>query len=322
MNTPMLPTSFSIALGCMCVFIVVPNSCVCLLVYMHRSLRSYTNAIVVSLAVSDVLTGAVMLPMYITVPEFADALRYIVCVIMLAGVANVCAVTLDRYLAIKRPFDYLAIMHKQFRKIMVLSWALPIVIAFIPMSFSSQSELANTIYLFMLQGFCVVVPYILVFVAYCQIFQQARNIVNRIKRESTVVSWQKDDKRIKKNQDAATETKVAKVFSVIAVSFILSWLPVIYLTSVLAAVGQTDAKLDELSPPWLQKLSLITVALGSMVNPGIYSFLKPDFRRVLQTLLRKCAKKPKQQVPEKSRMTSTVIAERLESGNVGPETNL
>lgn len=320
----MLPTSFRILLGCLCVFIVVPNTCVCLLVYMHRSLRSYTNAIVVSLAVSDILTGAVLLPMYVTVPEFADALRYIVCIIMLAGVTNVCTVTLDRYLAIKRPFDYLAIMHKQFRKIMVLSWALPIAIAFIPMSFSTQSELANTIYLFTLQGFCVVVPYILVFVAYCQIFQQARHIVNRIKRESTVLSWQKDDKSTKKKRDAATEAKVAKVFSVIAVSFILSWLPVIYLTSVLAAVGQKDSKLDELSPPWLQELSLITVALGSLVNPGIYSFLKPDFKRVLKTLLRKCTKKPKQKVPdhEKSSITSTVIRERLESGNGGPETNL
>ncbi|XP_068711755.1 adenosine receptor A2a-like [Montipora foliosa] len=317
----MLPADFRITLGCMCVPVVVTNGCVCLLVYMYRSLRSYTNGIVVSLAVSDILTGAVLLPLQITVPEFEEVSGYIVCIIMLTGVANVVAVTLDRYLAIKRPFDYLAVMQRHFIKLIVSSWAIPIAIAIIPLSFNPpQNKLAYTIYLSLLQLLCVIVPYVFVFVAYCRIFHRARTIVNRLRRESSI-SWHKDEKRTGRKNDTASEAKVAKMFSVIAVSFILSWMPVIYLTSVLAAVGKLDTVLlDQLSPSWLRELSLVTIALGSMVNPIIYCFFKPDFRRILKRVLRRYAPKRKKSGSEK--LNTTLIVEKLESGDGGPETDI
>ena len=288
----------------------------CLLVYSYTSLRTYTNGIVVSLAVSDILTGAFVLPLYIAAPTFPGT-GYFVSAIMLTGVANVCAVTLDRYLAIKKPFVYHTVMERHFWKLIVSSWALPIAISIIPLSFDSENVfLAYEIYLFLLQGLGVIVPYIFVFVAYYQIFQQARIIVSRIRRESSL-TWRAPDKR---KNDAASETKVAKMFSVIAISFILSWMPVIYLTSVLAAVENQEL-LERLSPEWLTVSSLFTIALGSMVNPVIYSFFKPDFRSILKKLLRKCkaTRKQKRQRPSLNILT---ILKRLESGEDGQETDL
>ena len=318
----LLPTSIVVILSCIFVLIVVTNSYVCLLVYMYTSLRTYTNGFVVSLAVSDILTGALLLPLYIFKSDFLGT-GYIVSAIMLTGVANVCAVTLDRYLAIKRPFIYYNVMQKHFWKLIVSSWALPIVISIIPLSFDSESTLAEEgVYLFLLGGLGVIVPYIFVFVAYYQIFQQARIIMNRIRRESSL-SWRREDssgKRTTRKNDVASETKVAKMFSVIAASFILSWMPVIYLTSVGAAVGK-DEKLDALlAPLWLMKSSLFTVALGSMVNPVIYSFFKPDFRRILKKLLRKCA--PKLDKKKRRLINVSSVVERLEKGQGGQETDL
>ena len=302
----------------MFVLIVVTNSCVCLLVYSYTSLRTYTNGIVVSLAVSDILTGALVLPLYIAAPTF-DGTGYFVSAIMLTGVANVCAVTLDRYLAIKKPFVYHTVMERHFWKLIASSWTLPIAISIIPLSFNSENVfLANSIYLFLLQGLGVIVPYIFVFVAYYQIFQQARTIVKRIRRESSL-SWRAVDKRTERKRDVDSEAKVAKMFSVIAISFILSWMPVIYLTSVGAAV-EDQGLLKLLSPEWLTVPSLFTIALGSMVNPVIYSFFKPDFRRILKKLLRKC--KPTRKQAYRPSLKIPTIVERLERGEDDQETDL
>lgn len=312
----MQPIYFAIPLGCLLVLIVVTNICVCLLVYTYNSLRTFTNGLVVSLAVSDVLTGALVLPLYITVPAFPGT-NYIVSVVMLTGIANQCAVTLDRYLAVKRPFIYHAVMEKHFWKLIAASWVIPIAISLIPLSFDSEKSLEYRIYLFLLQGLCVIVPYVFVFVAYYQIFQQARIIVKRIRRESSL-SWRSEKKKTVRSNDASSEAKVAKMFAVIAITFILSWMPVIYLTSVLAATKDEEL-LRLLSPVWLIDASLFTIALGSMVNPVIYSFFKPDFRRILKKLLRKATPKRKQKYPS---FNVSLIVSRLESGKDGRETDL
>ncbi|KAJ7391582.1 hypothetical protein OS493_017278 [Desmophyllum pertusum] len=280
------PNVIAIPLGCLSFLIVVTNSCVCLLVYLHTKLRSYTNGLVVSLAVSDILTGSLLLPLYITVPTFPGT-DYIVSAILLTGVANVCAVTLDRYLAIMKPFIYYTFMTRHFIKVIVGSWVVPLMISIIPLIWDSERGLAHSVYMFLLQGLGVIVPYIFVFIAYYQIFQQARHIVRRLRRES-IHSWNNENKNTgrKNAKDEASEAKVAKMFALIAISFILSWMPVIYLTSVISAV-YNDELVEKLSPLWLLDISLFTIALGSMVNPVIYSFFKPDFRAAVKRMVRK-----------------------------------
>lgn len=312
----MQPSYITIPFGCLFVLIVVANSGVCLLVYLYTSLRSYTNGLVVSLAVSDILTGALVLPLFIAVPDH-PATGYIVSTIMLTGVASQCAVTLDRYLAIKRPFVYHSVMARHFCKLIASSWVLPVAISIIPLGYrSTGNALAERIYIFLLQGLCVIVPYIFIFIAYYRIFQQARTIVKRIRRESSL-SWRSEDKKRGKkiSNDPSSEAKVAKMFSIIAVSFILSWMPVLYLTSVHTVVGEVN----ELSPLWLTDSSLFTVALGSMVNPVIYSFFKPDFRRILKKLLRKITPKRNQKSPL---MNVSLIVQRLQRGNDSQETDV
>ena len=320
-----MPTDAVVAipLGCLSLLVVVTNSCVCLLVYLHAKLRSYTNGFVVSLAVSDILTGALLLPLYISVPEF-NGTGYIVSAILLTGVANVCAVTLDRYLAIAKPFIYYAVMTRHFVKFIVSSWVLPMVISIIPLIWGSHPGLAHTVYLFLLQGLGVVVPYIFVCITYYLIFHEARHIVRRLRRESSL-SWRshEDKNKGKKNSNTvASEAKVAKVFALIAISFILSWMPVLYLTSVISAVGDKPELVHKLSPVWLLDFSLFTVALGSMVNPVVYSFFKPDFRSIIKRMLRKRPQWSSLKHSQTCVIDIPLILKRLESGKEGKETNL
>ena len=309
----MIPAGIAVPLGSLSLLIVLTNGCVCVLVYMYTSLRSYTNGFVVSLAVSDILRGALLLPLYISVPTF-PLTGYIVSAVLLAGVANVCAVTFDRYLAIKRPFVYYIVMAKHFSKIIVASWVVPVLISLIPLCWSSEKvRLAHKIYMFMLQGLCVVLPYVFVFVAYFQIFQQARDIVRRLRRESLLGSCSKTPGATT-SRDVSSEAKVAKIFAVIAISFILSWMPVIYLTSLDLAVRDYQL-VTYLSPKWLLDSSLFTIALGSMVNPVIYSFFKPDFREIIRGIVHKSKR-------DKHVIDVVSILKRLESGKRIRETDL
>lgn len=57
-----------------------------------------------------------------------------------------------------------------------------------------------------------------------------------------------------------------------------------------------------------------------MVNPVIYSFFKPDFRRILKKLLRKCA--PKLHEGKRRLIHVSLIVEKLEQGQGGQETDL
>lgn len=324
-QTLIMPTEAVVAipLGCLSLLIVVTNSFVCLLVYLHVKLRSYTNGFVVSLAVSDILTGALLLPLYISVPEF-NGTDYIVSAILLTGVANVCAVTLDRYLAIAKPFIYYAVMTRHFVKFIVGSWVLPMVISIIPLIWGSNPGLAHTVYLFLLQGLGVVVPYIYVCIAYYLIFHEARHIVRRLRRESSL-SWRshEDKNKGRKNSNTvASEAKVAKMFALIAISFILSWMPVLYLTSVMSAVGDKPELVDKLSPVWLLDFSLFTVALGSMVNPVVYSFFKPDFRSIIKRMLRKQPQWSSLKHSQNCVIDVPLILKRLESGKEVKETYL
>lgn len=321
----MQPSEIAIPLGCLSLLVVVTNSCVCLLVYLHPKLRTYTNGFVVSLAVSDILTGALLLPLYIAFPAL-PATGYVVCAILLTGVANVCLVTLDRYLAIKKPFIYYAVMRRHFVKFIVGSWILPLFVSIIPLIWRSEPSMAHTIYMFMMQGMGVVVPYLFVCMAYYQIFQQAKLIVRRLRRDSSIGSWRgKGDNKTKSkknsNDTMASEAKVAKIFALISISFLLSWTPVLYLTSVESAITD-EATVDMLSPVWLLDFSLFTVALGSAVNPIVYSFFKPDFRGIIKRKFPKRTPTSTQKQESTCVIDVSVITKNLENEKHDKETDL
>ena len=81
-----------------------------------------------------------------------------------------------------------------------------------------------------------------------------------------------------------SEAKVAKIFAVLTLLLFLSWTPVLYMTAV-QELGRPD-----LIPASLPLISLYTIALGSLVNPLLYSLTKPDVQGALRNLL--CRRKP------------------------------
>ncbi|KAJ8670259.1 hypothetical protein QAD02_001518, partial [Eretmocerus hayati] len=104
-----------VVLGFVNVMVVVGNLLVIAAVYNSIKLRNVTNMFIVSLAVADLMVGVAVLPFSATwevfkVWIFGD----LWCSIWLAvdvwmctaSILNLCAISLDRYLAVTRPVNY------------------------------------------------------------------------------------------------------------------------------------------------------------------------------------------------------------------------
>ena len=265
-----------ISLSILSVFIVLANLTVCVLVFLKKSMRTYTNGFVVSLAFSDMLIGSVLIPAVLDLPN-SPVQGYLISTTLLSGVFNLAAVTFDRYVSVLKALHYEEIMRKYFTKLIAVSWLAAVSISLIPLVWGTDtSTLAHKVYVFSVMAFCVVAPYALIFWGYCKIFQQVKK---SIKRERELIASVR--KMTQRKNKLTSEVKLAQVFIIVAVMFVLSWLPIHYMTTV-DEIGRSD-----LIPNDLRIVSLYTIALGSLVNPTVYSFLKPDFRKAIRRTFHK-----------------------------------
>ena len=261
------PSWIVVPLSCISLLIVGTNMVVCVFVVTNARLRTYTNGFLVSLAVSDILTGGVFYPIHLSGPNSAVAASegYLIAFVLLSGVGNICLGTWDRFIAVVKPFQYRKIVQTYFVKLIIVAWTTSFVIAILPLTWKTNSDvIIHKVYLFLLMGFFVVIPYAAIFCAYCKIGQELKKHHQKIRNRSEGAL---SSRRLK------SEAKVAKVLLAIVIIFVLSWLPIIYMTTV-ASLNR-----PELSPIALQTVSLLTVALSSLANPLLYAFMKEDFRR-------------------------------------------
>ena len=124
--------------------------------------------------------------------------------------------------------------------------------------------------------FGVVIPYIVISVAYILIFKQVRHSLALRKKFVSAIKQINEPRRI--SQDA----KVAKVFCIISAAFLFSWMPIIYMTTADIFFGRFD-----IVPSVLRTILYHIIAVASLVNTFVYAFLKPDFKVVIRNICRK-----------------------------------
>lgn len=269
----------SIALGTLGFIITVESLVVCFMVYRYRTLRTFNNGFVVSLVLSDILFGAVLLPVIIH-DAASLAAGFLVAVILMANVTNMFAVTLDRFLAVMKPLIYHVTMAKHFTKIVVLAWLLPIGITLIPIAYDGdRTRSAHKIYLFGILIIGILIPYIFILVAYVMIF---REVSRQVRNLAKLQNLRFDQDALKEGKRVTGEARMARVFALIAGIFVLTWLPVVYMTTV-EAIGRS---VETLVPEVLTTISWYTLCMGSITNAPIYALFKSDFRKAFQKMLR------------------------------------
>lgn len=278
--------------------IVAGNSLVIASVISNRRLRSKTSAFITSLAVCDLIIGLVLMPLIVVSntlgPAVQNGLDYchvtisVAIMLMFNSVANLGAVTFDRFLAVVVPLRYKSIMTKRvIVPIIAFVWIFSTVFGFIPfmgwrtvVKPKPGSGLFCQVPLNLAPGYiitvCVVgfLPSIFVLVAYLKIFQTA--YLHEVRIAAAINSVLRNQTELKLNM--IKEMKAAKMVALVLGAFIISWAP-LYIIMIV------DIAMKNAVNSYIYAGGVIFATLNSALNPVIYASMNSEFRDTFRALI-------------------------------------
>ncbi|XP_016298054.1 D(4) dopamine receptor-like isoform X1 [Sinocyclocheilus anshuiensis] len=176
------------------IIIICGNVLVCLSVYTEKALKTTTNYFIVSLAVADLLLAVLVLPLFVYA-EFQDgvwSLNMTLCdglmtmdvMLCTASIFNLCAISIDRFIAVSIPLNYNR-KHVDQRQIVLLSatWILALAVASpvmfginnVPNRDHSECKLEDNNYVVYSSVCSFFVPCPIMLLLYCGMFRGLRN---------------------------------------------------------------------------------------------------------------------------------------------------
>ena len=274
--------------GTLAIFIVLGNGLVIFLITTRRNLRTTTNWFVLSLAVADFGVGAVHFPRLSfcsirdeTCLNEGVKIAYTVgSLFVYASAANLCALTLDRYIAIVHPLRYVTFMAKK-RVALVVSaaWGLAgSVSAFRALPLIDWSELRSQQLARVILGYYATLG---IFTVSFLLFATVRIflVVRRItKHNAAVVAQLNFNHKLQHGVSFKTrETASAKMIGIVVTVCLVYYL--FYVTrSILEIAGEAYREL-------LQEIGNILILINSLANPVVYAFHKEEMKKEVKRLL-------------------------------------
>ncbi|XP_056245617.1 trace amine-associated receptor 13c-like [Seriola aureovittata] len=258
-----------------------------------RQLHSPTNLLILSLAVSDLLVGLLLMPVEIFFTEACWFLGELMCAlyyvavftITSSSVGNMVLISIDRYLAICDPLHYTTRVTLGRTRICVcLCWICSVLYnSLILKDFLRQSSSQNSCY-----GECILVlsyitgavdfvftfigPITVIIFLYMRVFVVAVSQAQAVRPHITGVTLQRSVRLTAKK----SEMKAARTLGVVIVVFLICFCP--YYSPSL--VGQ-DIEDSSSSTPFVVWL----LNFNSCLNPIIYAFFYPWFRKSIKVIV-------------------------------------
>lgn len=268
-------------------FIIGLNGWVIYLVKTRASLQSNMNLLLCSLALSDLLTGLISIPLHVS----CDIIRQTsICVTSqlalrftsLSTVAHLLAITMDRHIGIKHALRYNSLVTKE--RVLITSviiWSSSIFASLIQLAWIDygrediDEENADVIkheirYDVTLLVLYVAIPFMIMTIVYVDIFLEILRQYRHIKQYSAP-GWEETKKR------THHEWKAVAIFSIMLLGFIVCWLP--YFTVRLQYNLGSDAFYD--LPHVVEYVFIYLRFFTSVFNPCMYVFGKRDFRQAI-----------------------------------------
>ncbi|KAM4748787.1 histamine H2 receptor, partial [Rhinophrynus dorsalis] len=293
---------YNVLIGVVLVLIIIITICgnvvVCLAVGLDRRLRSMTNCFIVSLAITDLLLGILVLPFSAlnllheewpfgaTFCNIYTSLDVMLCT---ASILNLFMISLDRYYGVTAPLRYSMLM-TPFRVAiaMCVIWMVSLMVSFLPIhlgwntkdknvqnyrdSNGKECKLElNKEYVLVDGLLTFYLPLIIMCLMYYKIFKIAREQAKRINHVNC-------GNTVSPTLPAVREHKATVTLAAVMGAFIICWFP--YFT-VFTYQGVNEIEVDNTA-------FLIVLWLGyanSALNPILYAALNRDFRTAYQRLL-------------------------------------
>lgn len=283
----------SVVLTVLILITVAGNVVVCLAVGLNRRLRSLTNCFIVSLAITDLLLGLLVLPFSALYQMsckwsfgevFCDIYTSLDVMLCTASILNLFMISLDRYCAVTDPLRYpVLVTPVRVATALVLIWVVSITLSFLPihLGWNRRHETrivnhtnphckvqVNLVYSLVDGLVTFYLPLLVMCITYYRIFKIARDQAKRIHH---VNSWK-----------AATfrEHKATVTLATVMGAFIICWFP--YFTVFVYRGLRGDENINK-------TFEAVVLWLGyanSALNPILYAALNRDFRLAYRQLLR------------------------------------
>lgn len=251
---------------------------ICMVVFI-KELRTFTNYFVLSLAVSDLLTGisSSLQRFRQAIPAIYDiVIDSLTFLILASGVLSLCAVTWDRYIAVTNPFGYKDKVKRHSKKILIAIWLITITLfaaGLLVWITNDSNKISNPWLIVSPLLIFIVIPYTIIVVAYIRICLRLRSHTREMKRMDITNEQREQARR------TSLEGRSVKVLIVVVCVFLISWVPIMYQAISSFIFGKI---LDR----QLKFVTLLFINGSSIINPILYAFFKKDFQKKLARVVR------------------------------------
>lgn len=299
--------AIGITLSTLTLITLCGNVLVCLAVFVTRRLRSVTNCFVVSLAVTDLLLGILVLP-FSTLVQVTDDWPlgahfcniYISLDVMLstASILNLLAISIDRYLAVTSPLRYpTMVLRWHVATSLATIWLVSIGVSFVPihLGWNTVDQTVqnhgdtdpktdcrfevNPTYVLVDAFATFYLPLVVMSWTYYRVLCIARGQTKRILATYRTSSTTTTSSLPGVTALALREHKATVRLAVVLGAFVVCWFPYFTFFTVMGIQKVTDFPKTQYS---------VVLWLGyanSALNPMLYAALNRDFRTAYGRLL-------------------------------------
>ncbi|XP_027016335.2 trace amine-associated receptor 13c-like [Tachysurus fulvidraco] len=270
---------------------VFGNLLVIISVLHFKQLHTPTNMLVLSLAVSDFLIGALVMPpmliwtiesCWIFGRDFCTVFSLTNSFLTIISIYDITLIAVDRYLALSNPFLYMNRVSVRITAVVIIfNWCVMGVYVLLLMYFNENFSISvmcpgeclfivNQVWYVIDLIYSFIFPLSVIIILYTRVFVIAKKHVTAI-RELNNHTRPKTQKIT--SHSMKSERKAAKVLGILVSVFLVCLLPY-FIYSLLGNVIELQSEI-------IQKL-LIILYLNSTLNPVIYALFYPWFRRCVK----------------------------------------
>ena len=285
-----LPSPLIVLLSFMCLLIVTVNGLVIFLIHKKKSLRTLTNMLLASLALSDLMSALLGIPLLVTclVKDVIKVCVSSTIIIRFTAISSVCHVLLiacDRYIFIVHSINYYFLVTKQRGIVAIMAiWILSFLASVIQLSwqnlqegalteFDETAEKMDIKYSLACMALFFAIPLLLMCYLYGHIFYIS-------------VKSDKRDRQLNKNlrqhnRSVLEEWRGRSVLLITMVIFAGCWLPFFLM------VLDAHMKSSPFSPlpVFLERLMVFVGFIPQLLNPLLCTLAKKDFRHALREVV-------------------------------------
>ncbi|XP_058248439.1 trace amine-associated receptor 13c-like [Hemibagrus wyckioides] len=266
---------------------VCGNLLVIISVLHFKQLHTPTNMLVLSLAVSDFLVGALVMPSmliwtiescWIFGRDFCISFWLTTFLLMAISIYNIALIAVDRFIGLSNPFSYTnTISMRTMCTVVYLNWCVNLVYISVIFYYTNFQTCPGECYFILNKVWFVIdiiysfiFPLSVIIILYTRVFVIAKKHATAI-RELNNHTRPKTQKIT--SHSMKSERKAAKVLGILVSVFLMCLLPY-FIYSLLGYVIELQLEI-------FQKVTVL-ICLNSTINPFIYALFYPWFRRCIK----------------------------------------